>query len=195
MIYALFILGTFGSSALAIALFLRLNRSYVALCHALPNPRCDRFLSKLTSCVQTALDNIIPASDLDNSGIEALELRYREPLDPYETLAQLLAYLAQKGVPDKSFPADAFIKATYQIGYTLDIPLPLLNECIQIAIDEMKRDSGASIGKIREIMPGEMADGQTMIPLIPGQRVLYPLGVITYSRDNKIISRGKVLCA
>ena len=173
---------------------MRLRRAGAAVRRALSNQRGDRFLDALAICVQTALDDSLPTSPLDDAGIETLELRYREPLDPYETVPELLAYVAQKGAPGKSYPIDAFIKATYQIGYTLDIQLTRLDACLRIAIDEMKRDSGPSIAKIREIAPGELADAQTMVPLVPGQRVLYPLGVIVYDQDNKIVSRGKVLC-
>jgi hypothetical protein len=190
----LFILGSFGTSVLAFILFMRLRRGAATVRCTLSKARGDRFLDALATCVQTALDEDLPTTPLDEAGIETLELRYREPLDPYETVSELLAYVAQKGAPDQCFPMDAFIKATYQIGYTLDIPLTRLDACLRIAIDEMKRNAGPSIARIRAIEPGEMADAQTMVPLVPGQRVLYPLGVIAYDQDDKIVSRGKVLC-
>jgi hypothetical protein len=93
-------------------------------------------------------------------------------------------------------PFDALVKATYQLSYTLAIPLPRLDPGLQVLIEAMQaRLAARPVVRVQKIAPGDLVEGRAMVPLNYCPRVLYPMGLITYDREGKVLSPGRVLCA
>jgi len=165
------------------------------------------FLTALYRCLARAIgDNLLVNGGA--LGLGALKLRYREHQDRYHTLEQLLQEVCQltrgpsplsplpvgegKGV---RVPFEALVKATYQLSYTLDIPLDRLNPCLDLLIDAMKQQSlPRPMGKAQKIAPGDVVDSRTMLPLNFGPRVAYPLGLTICDQEGKVLSRARVIC-
>lgn len=151
------------------------------------------FLTALARCPARVIEDHL----LVNSGalgLRGLKLRHREHQDRYHTVEELLQEICQ--LTRGGGNVDALIKATYQLSYTLDIPLDRLNACLDLLLDAMRQHfSPRPIAAVQKIFPGEQVDSRTMLPLNFGARVAYPLGVTLYDEEGKVLNRARVICA
>jgi hypothetical protein len=153
------------------------------------------YLDALARCLRRCLDDSLLTS-VSVGGLQQMELRYREHHDPYQTVTELLADISNKARSEGNVPFDALFKATYQLSYTLSIPLEQLRPCLNALIKAMQRaPSGQSIARVQMIDTGEPVNTKTMVPLNYGPRVVYPLGVITLDSEGKVLSRARVICS
>lgn len=154
------------------------------------------FLALLARCVARAIDDNLLING-GARGLGALKLRYREHQDRYHSLEELLREICQLARGGGNVPFEALIKATYQLSYTLDIPLDRLNPCLDLVIDAIKKQQPLPrpIARAQKIAPGDQVDSRTMLPLNFGPRVAYPLGLTLYDPEGKVLSRGRVICS
>jgi hypothetical protein len=153
------------------------------------------FLTSLARCLARGIDeDLLVGAGARSLG--TLKLRYREHQDPYHNLEELLQEVGRLTRSEGNVPFEALLKATYQLSYTLDIPLNRLDPCLDLLIDAMKQHPWPSpFAKAQRIAPGDPVDLRTMLPLNFGSRVAYPLGLTIYDQQGKVLSRGRVICA
>jgi hypothetical protein len=195
VIYAFFILSTILLSLVALLLFRRLGSARRQMRQALLGPPYHPYLKALAGCLEAAIDDCLLTSG-GAGGLGDLELRFREYQDPYRTVANLLDDVRRKVRVENDLPLDDLVKATYQLSYTLGIALDRLDPCLGVLIAAMKTGSGTRpVARVQTIGPGELVDTRTMVPLNYGSRVLYPLGVIAFDGEDRVLSRGRVICS
>jgi hypothetical protein len=149
------------------------------------------YLSALAKCVERSLDDTLAGGA---NGLQGIDVLHREHQDPYRTVAELLADVAQKARAP-AIPFDALIKATYQLSSALSIPLDRIEPCLVLLIEAMQTASARPIVRVQRIAPGDLVDTKTMVPLNYGPRVAYPLGVTTFDADGKVLSKARVICS
>jgi hypothetical protein len=196
VIYAGLILSSILMVAVAILLFLRINGACRDGRGALLNGgHATPYLEALACCLERCLDDSL-LSSAGAGGLRQMELRYREHHDPYRTVPELLADIGCKARSQCNIPFDALFKATYQLSYTLAIPFDHLEPCLDALIRAMRIAATVQpIARVQKVGPGEPVDMKTMVPLNYGTRVVYPLGVITFDSEGKVLSRARVICS
>src|SRR5689334_2885483 len=91
------------------------------------------YLDALARCVEHAVDHSLLA-DAGAGGLRGVELRYREHQDPYRSVADLLADIGRQARGEGEGRFDGLIKVTYQLSYTLGIPLGRLGPCLDLLV-------------------------------------------------------------
>jgi hypothetical protein len=153
------------------------------------------FLATLAQCLTRAIDETLLPSR-GPQGFRDLQVRYCDHQDCYHTVAELLAELGRLARSGPPLPVDALVKGAYQLSYTLDLPLPHVEPCLDELIEALKAASTARrVARVRLIRPGDLVD-ETMQPASYnyGMRVLYPLGVVAYDANGAVLMRARVLC-
>jgi hypothetical protein len=186
--------GLAALAAAAVLLWRRVNRACVQARQTLAEGGpATPFLDALARCVEQSLDESMAAPG-GASGLQGIEVPHREHQDPYRTVAELLADVARKARAP-AVPFDPLIKATYQLSSALAIPPDRIEPCLNILIEGLQSASARPIGRVQRIVPGELVDTKTMVPLNYGPRVAYPLGVTTFDAEGKVLSRARVICS
>lgn len=193
MLY-LVILSTSGLVAVAVVLWWRVQSNCQEARQKLTKGEITPYLDSLAQCVQDALDESLL---VEPPGLVSLLLRFREHQDPYTNLAEILVDIAQRARTGQDGQYEALIKATYQVGYTLNIPLTRLDRCLDELVKGLQSvKASRPIVFVQRISPGELVDARTMVPLNYGSHhVVYPMGVVAFDAEGKVVSRARILCS
>jgi hypothetical protein len=156
-----------------------------------PDDLPDRVLRLLRAGIDAGL-----LAGAGPGGLSEVEVRAREPHDPYRTVAALVDWLAREA-PGKGYAeVSGIIKGVYQLGHTLRSPEGEVRRSLEPLVTRVKASSvgGSPIARVECVRPGAILDPGKMAPLNYGARVTQPLGVLVYDAGGKVLGKAKVLC-
>jgi hypothetical protein len=155
----------------------------------------DDFPHRVLQLVGVGLDTGLLA-DAGSGGLADVAVRSRESLDRYQSVGQLLDWLAREA-PAKAYPElTGLIKGVYQLGHSLRSEESAVHHCQQPLLARLLACNvgGSPVARVECVRPGTMLDPRTMASLNYGARVVQPLGVIVYDASGKVLGKAKVLC-
>jgi hypothetical protein len=155
----------------------------------------DDFPDRVVRLLRNGLDaSLLPGAG--PGGLADVEVRAREPRDPYRTVAELVDWLARESPAKTYAEVNGIIKGVYQLGHSLRSPEDEVRHSLEPLIARVKACNvgGSPIARVEWVRPGTILDPGTMAPLNYGARVTQPLGVLVYDSAGKVLGKAKVLC-
>jgi hypothetical protein len=145
--------------------------------------------------LQVSIDASLLA-DAGPGGLADIEVRAREPRDPYRSVTELIDWLAHESASTGYAEISGLIKGVYQLGHALRAPEAELADCLAPLLARLRAANvgGSPVARVECIRRGAMLDPGTMAPLNYGARVSQPLGVLVYDAGGKVLGKAKVLC-
>jgi hypothetical protein len=180
----------------ALVLLVRLRFASLDSCARLrPASAADDFPQRVLQLIRVSVDADLLAR-AGTGGLVDLEVRTREPRDPYRTAAELIDWIASKSAAADYHEISGLIKGVYQLGHVLRAPEAEVRFCMEPLIARIKAATvgGSPVARVECVRPGAILDPGTMAPLNYGARVTQPLGVLLYDADGKVLGKAKVLC-
>lgn len=155
----------------------------------------DDFPERVLRLLRTGIDSGLLAG-AGPGGLGDVEVRAREPRDPYRNVAELVDWLAREASGKTYAEVSGIIKGVYQLGHSLRSPEAEVGHTLEPLLARVKASSvgGSPIARVECVRPGAMLDPGTMAPLNYGARVTQPLGVLVYDNAGKVLGKAKVLC-
>jgi hypothetical protein len=155
----------------------------------------DDLPERVLRLLRTGIDSGLLAG-AGPGGLSEVEVRAREPHDPYRNVAGLVDWLAKEASGKGYAEVSGIIKGVYQLGHTLRSPEEEIRRGLEPLLARVKATSvgGSPIGRVECIRPGAILDPGAMAPLNYGARVTQPLGVLVYDVSGKVLGKAKVLC-
>jgi hypothetical protein len=160
-----------------------------------PAAASDDFPDRVIRLLRTSIDTGLLAS-AGPGGLRDVEVRAREPRDPYRSVAELVDWLARESPAKNYAELSGIIKGVYQLGHSLRSPEAEVRHSLEPLVARIKACNvgGSSIARVEWVRPGAILDPGTMAPLNYGARVTQPLGVLVYDGSGKVLGKAKVLC-
>jgi hypothetical protein len=155
----------------------------------------DDFPRRVLNLLRVSIDAGLLA-DAGPAGLADVEVRAREPRDPYRTTAELIDWLARESAGIGYTETSGLIKGVYQLGHALRAPETEVADCLAPLLARLRtaKVGGSPVARVECIRRGTMLDPGTMAPLNYGARVTQPLGVLVYDAGGKVLGKAKVLC-
>ncbi|MDW8267143.1 MAG: hypothetical protein RMJ52_17620 [Gemmataceae bacterium] len=160
------------------------------------HPVPDRLATCLARVLAYAVDTYL-LTEHGGRGFGNIEVRFREAQDNVRNLQELVDMLIGNLRATKFADLERLTKCLYQLQYTLNLPMSILDDALRVLHDRMLADSylGKPIGRLDMITPGMILDGKTMMPLTLGTHVKQPLGFVVFDSSGQVLSKAKVLCS
>ena len=155
----------------------------------------DDFPERVIRLLRSGIDSGLLAA-AGPGGLGDVEVRAREPRDPYRNVAELVDWLAREASGKTYAEVSGIIKGVYQLGHSLRSPEAEVRHSLEPLLARVKASSvgGSPIARVECVRPGAILDPGTMAPLNYGARVTQPLGVLVYDNAGKVLGKAKVLC-
>jgi len=155
----------------------------------------DDFPRRVLRLLEVSIDTGLLA-DAGPAGLADVEVRAREPQDPYRSAAELVDWLARESAGSGYAEASGLIKGVYQLGHALRAPEAEVADCLAPLLARLRRAKvgGSPVARVECVRRGAMLDLGTMASLNYGARVTQPLGVLVYDAGGKMLGKAKVLC-
>ncbi|MSR55698.1 MAG: hypothetical protein EXS09_20815 [Gemmataceae bacterium] len=139
-------------------------------------------------------ETLLPSGNA--SGLEEVEVQFREAQDPYRTVPELVRHIDKLGPSRRYADLMSLIKMVYQLQDALQLPVEKATAALTILAERLRATDTAPrpVAKVEFVPIGTLLDTGRMIYVNSGTHVRQPFGVVVYDADAKVIGKAKVMC-